>query len=865
MKPPRLAGWLLRRALPPSDRGAVLGDLHEEFESRLRSGDRARAWYWGQAIASLPHALRLRAPRIESIRADAVYTLRVWRRHPAFALAAIATQAIGIAVTTAVLAVAYAVLVRPLPYAEPGRLVHLFEGRGNSGQLSFPDYLDLKRANRSLALTAGYSGGSRTLTMPGAPPERLPMLAVTAEFFPVLGVPPALGRNFVDADMARGAPAVVMLSHDAWVRRFGGDRSVPGRLIALGGVPTEIIGVLPASFAFPLRGRPELWLPLRPSVEQEERGYMHWMQAIARPRPGVTAPQVQADLDAVARLLSARDPKNHADAYLQARPLREVMVSGVRPTINALLAGVALVMLVTCATTATLLLSRAATRSRELSVRSALGAARSRIVRQLLTENLILSLVGGVIGIALGHALLRAFVARMPAQQRVVLPYFDNPGVGAAVACAALAVAVVTGIVFGIPPAWRASRTGAGDTLRTARTTAGGGELRLRSALVSLQVAVALVLVAGAALLATSVNRLLNVPAGFDPNGLVMMRMNLPPKYSSDAVRSFQRQLLHELRNLHGVTAAALIDQAPLSGAGNSGAARVIGRSSGRDERGPDVALRTVSHEYFAAMRVPLLRGRTFSDADTMQAPRVVVVNRLLADTVLAGVDPIGQRIAFEFIDGDLTVVGVVDNERLDDLDRPLLPALYFPSEQDAAGSFAVVLRAADTGAAVADGRQVIARLDPDLPIFGIRTIEQVTSESAAVFLRRATLWMLGIFAVASLVLAAMGLYGVLSQTVADRTREIGIRVALGASRGRIAALVARGALAAAAAGVVAGIAGTFAASRWLSSLLYGVGANDPRTISAAVLFLLVIALVACFVPTRRALRIDPASAVRIE
>jgi predicted permease len=866
MTPPRLAASILRRALPYADRAAILGDLAEEFEQRRAAGDHASAWYWRQVLATLPHALRRRLPRIETVLSDVRFTLRVWRRQPAFAVAAVGTQAIGIAVTTAVLAVAYALLIRPLPYADPERLVLLFEGTGRSGQFSFQDFLDVRRSNRAFERVAAYSGGSRTLTAPGTSPERLPMAEVSDGFFEALGVAPAFGRTFTSPDMNRGGPPVVILSHQSFVRRFGSNPGVVGSSIMLSGISHEVVGVLPQSFAFPLRGQPELWLPIRPSVQQEERGYMHWMGVIARPRPGLSELQVRSDLASIAQVIAARDPKNHSAVTLRSSGLRDMMVAGVRPTIDALLAGVVLVVLVTCATTAALLLSRAAPRRRELSVRSALGASRGRIARQLLTENLMLSTAGGAVGIAAGHWLLRAFVAGMPAQQRIVLPHFDNPGVGVAVAAAAMAVSVITGMLFGVAPAWRASRLVDRDSLKTIRVTAGAGEMRLRSSLVTVQVAVALMLLAGAGLLATSVHRLLSVPAGFDSNGLITMRLNLPAKYATpESVRAFQRQLIEDLEASPGIASAALINQGPLAGGGNNGDVRVSGRPLEAGQRPPLALIRTVSTGYFSTMRVPLVRGRWFEKTDAVDRPQVVVVNRMLAETVFAGTDSIGQRISFQFLPGEWQIVGVVENERFDEIDRPLLPAVYFAAEQDAAGSFTLTLRSADTGAAVAAARRVIGRLDPDLPIFGVRTLEELASESSAVFFRRATLWMLGLFAAASLALAAMGLYGVLAQSVSDRTREIGVRIALGASRRSVVALVMRGALISTGAGAVLGIVGTLAGSRWLSSLLFGVSPRDPLTIAAATAFLFAIALLAALVPTRRALRVDPATAVRVD
>lgn len=690
------------------------------------------------------------------------------------------------------------------------------------------------------------------------------MLEVTDGFFAALGIAPALGRLFTASDMTRGGPSIVILAHDAWVRRFGSNPAVVGSAISLNGRPHEVIGVLPASFAFPLRGRPDLWLPLRPSQIQEERGYMHWMGAIGRPRADVTLAQLQLELESVARLYAERDPKNHTGTRLRAIPLKDMIVAGVRPIIQALLAGVSLVVLVTCATAATLLLSRAAPRRRELTVRSALGATRSRIVFQLLTENLLLAVVGGVLGLAAGHWLLKAFVAGMPLSQRVVLPHFDDLGVGVVVGAAALLLSLATGVAFGIVPAWRAGRLQDGEALKTVRATAGPGEGRLRSSLVTLQVAIALVLLASAALLGTSVWRLLNVPLVAEPETLLTFRLNLPVSARA-AVDAFNRQLIDALQGAPGVTAAALINQPPLAGPGNNGTLHVAGRPDPAGPDAPVVLIRTISEGYFHTMHVPVIRGRGFSATDTAASPQVVVINRVLADSVFAGVDPLAQRISFQFLPGQWQIVGVVDNERFDDVDRPLLPVVYFALPQDTTGSYTVMLRAADPVGAVETARAVIKRLDPDLPMFGVRTIEQAAADSSAVFLRRATLWMLGMFAAASLLLAAMGLYGVLAQSVADRTREIGVRVALGASRARIAGLILRGGFWSVSIGTVLGIAGTLAASTWLSSLLFGVSARDPIVIGAAALFLVVIALLACAIPTRRALAVDPASAVRVD
>jgi putative ABC transport system permease protein len=461
---------------------------------------------------------------------------------------------------------------------------------------------------------------------------------------------------------------------------------------------------------------------------------------------------------------------------------------------------------------------------------------------------------------------LQAFIGVMPPGRRAALPHFDDLGVGAAIAFAALALSILTGLLFGLLPAWRASREGAGAALKAARSTAGRSESRLRFVLVGLQMAVAVVLLSGAALLGASVYRLLNVSPGFDPDGLVTMRVNLPPTYRDvAAVNAFHDRLRERLEAIPGVEAVALTSQAPLTGEGDTGTPAIVERPQPPGEQGPGVALRTVSANYFEAMGVPIVRGRGFTGVDQPGSPQVVVVNRRLADGVLAGADPIGMHITFEFAEGRFQIVGVVGDEQLDDIDRPFLPAVYFPARQDGLSSAVVMVRTAQPSTLLPAARAALAEIDPQVPVFAVRTIDQITDNSAAVFMRRAVMWMLGIFASAAVLLAAMGLYGVLAQAVAERTREIGVRVALGATRGSIFSLILRRGFAAAALGLVLGLGATLTTSRLLVSLLFDVRPAEPWIVGASVAFLAAVALFACLIPAARAVRIDPASAVRAE
>lgn len=869
MTPPRIARFLLRVLLPATERRVVIGDLDEELRRDIapaRGATRARLWYWRQVLSSAPYALKLRLlPAILRLPGDVRYALRLWARHPGFAAAAIGTQAIGIAVATAVLAVAYAVLLRPLPYANVDRLVQITESTQRP-TLSYQDFLDLRQASRGFDIVAGYSGGSRTLQLPGTSPERVGFVEVTDGFFEALGVTPLLGRTVSELDVKRGAAPVALLSHAAWIRRFGGDPSIVGGAIPLNGQSHTVIGILPEDFEFPLRGNAELWLPMRPSQQQQERGYWHWMDVLARRRPEVSAAQTATDLQSVAQVFAARDPKWHSDATLQAVPLRDVIVGDVRPVIRALVAAVALVLLATCATIAGLLLSRGTSRARELSVRTALGAARSRLISQLLTENVMLSIAGGIAGIVSGHWLLTSFVAAMPAGRRASLPHFDEVGVGWIVAASAFGLSFATGLLFGVLPAWRASRGKGVSAFSASRTTHGRVESRTRFALVGVQVAVALVLLSGAALLATSMYRLLQVTPGFDPDGIVTMRINLPDRYEDvESVNAFHERLRERFEAIPGVTAVAAIDQAPLTGPGNSGTPFVVERPLAPGQRRPGVALRTVSANYFSAMEIPVVRGRSFAQTDAPGSPLVVLVNQLFAEQVLREADPIGHHITFEFAEGQYQIVGIVGNEQFDDLDRPALPVVYFAARQDGLSSATLMVRTAQPSSLPMAARTALAEIDPALPLFAVRTIQQITDSSAAVFMRRTAMSLLGMFAVAAVLLAAMGLYGVLAQTVAERTREIGVRVALGATRANIFGLVLRRGLGAAALGLALGLAGTVLVSRLLVSLLFGVRPADPLILASAAGILTLVALAACVVPALRAMRIDPADAIRVD
>ena len=875
MIPPVLPRRLLRAVAPGEDRAAIIGDLDEEFRRRAAtSRTAARAWYWRQALACLPPALRLRwrrAAPLADLPGDLRYAVRGMRAHPTFAAAAILTLALGAGVTTPIVAVVDAVLLRPLPYAHPDRIYMVQEfdrtGVGGGSRLSWSDLQNLSAHTHAFAAIAGFNGGSMTLTGNG-PAQRLGAAAVTAPFFDVLGVAPAIGRTFRAEDEAPGAPRVVVLTHDAWTRRLGGDPSILGRPIVLDGQPHAVIGVLPASFIFPPRGTAELWLPIRPSRAQVERPYFHWIDAIASLRPGSTPAQAGDELASLSREWSAADAW-HQSTGLRAISMRDDLVAGIRPALLVLLGAAALVLLAAAANVSGLVVSRAAGRTREMAVRATMGASRWRLARQLLIESALLGLAGAAGGLLLGAWSVRTFGASLPARYRAGLPYLDALSVTPRAAVLSLGLA---GIAMGIAiltPILRLRTTRGAQALVTGlRATAGRSDTRLRRLLVAAQIALAAALLAGAALVGRSVIALTRVSPGFETAGLLTANVSLPgTRYAAaDAVRTATSRILDAIRALPGVTGAEAINQLPLTGGGNNGSFSVAGRAVPKGEQ-PETLIRSVTPGYFGVMGIPLVEGRRLAPSDTPTSPHVVVVNQTLARRVFPD-GAIGQRVVFEFFDGrpEWTIVGVVGDEQFEDLDRPMSPVLYFPDAQDTARSFSLVVRAALAPDRVAAPvRAAVAAIDPELPVYGVRTVERIASESSAMFLRTLVTTLLGWFAAATLLLAGVGIYGVLAESMAARTREIGVRMALGATRGRIARLVLAAGILPAAAGLGAGLVLIAIAGPSLRALLFGIVPFDVPSIAAVCIVIAAMALAASSVPAWRAVRMPVTTALRQE
>ena len=872
MTPPRVPRALLRRAAPPQDRAALIGDLDEEFRQRLASGRTARrttAWYWGQALASIPPALQLRWQRAApgaDLAGDLRRALRTLRRHPGFACAAIATMALGSGITTAVVSIAEAILVRPLPYANADRVLVIEEhdltrrGRG----FSWPDFVDLSARLQTFSAVAAFNGGSRTLTGLGEA-ERLTAVDVTPRFFEVLGVAPARGRAFNGADALDGAARVVILSDRAWRMRLAADPAAIGRSIVLNGDPHTVIGVLPSTFVFPPRADPELWLPLRPSRQQQDRAYLHFLDVIGLRRQDVPPPAVADELRSESQAWQRRGNQWHRSTTLTATDFRADMVAGVRPALFVLLGAALLVLLASAINVSGLVVARAAARAREVAVRSALGASRWRIARELGVEALCIAGAGSVLGLLLGASAVSIFRATTPVRFRAALPYADQLGVSAGAATFTVVATLAAVLAAGIVPVFRAGAA-SNALLIGMRATAGAREARLRRMLVGAQMALAVVLLAGAALLGRSVLNLTRVSPGFDIEGLAAGRVALPGnRYRTrEAIVTAVDRILDSVRAIPGISGAEAINQLPLTGRGNTGDFTIAGRA---DTPSSDPLIRDVTPGYFRLMGIPILEGRGFRSADTRDAPRVVVINRTLARVAFGDRPPIGQRIVFGFFEGqpEWTIAGIAGDEQFDALDRPMAPVVYFPFAQDPGGGFSVVVRTAAPEAIAPAMRAAISAIDPELPLYGVQTLVRTAAESNAMFLRALVTRLLAWFAVAALLLAGVGVYGVLSQSIAARTKEIGLRLALGATpRGIVRAVFMTGAMPALA-GLAGGMVLTALAAPALRSLLFGVTLLDLPSAAVVLAALAAVTILACAIPAWRAVRLPVVSALRAD
>jgi putative ABC transport system permease protein len=801
---------------------------------------------------------------------DVQYALRNFVKRPLFYSVVILTLALGIGANTAIFTVVNAVLLQPLPYPEPDRLVMLWTYNPLQGfdkdVGTYPNFDDWRRAGNSFERMSAYSGASVTLTGRGDPAQ-IRGARVTHEFFETMGVAPVRGHAFDPANGLAGGERVVVLAHGLWTRRFGADASIVGQRLLLSGVSHEVVGVMPASFAQPADA--ELWMPLAPVGPLESlftaRG-SYWLTIVGRLKPGVSLADAQAEMDAIAARLEAQYPAN-AGIGVRLVPMHEELVGDVRRPLVILLGAVCFVLLIACANVANLLLTRAASRQRELAIRAALGAGRLRLLRQLLTESLVLGMLGGVAGLAVAAWATGLLQSLAPPE----LPRLSNVVIDAQVLAYAAGASLLTGLLFGIVPGLHASRGESAGYLkeggRTGADTARGG--RLRTGLAISEVAIAVVLLVGSGLLIRSSIALNNEDPGFATRGVLTMRLQLPAaKYDEPArVAAFYDQLVERLAALPGVESAAAGSSLLLSRLPGSASISIEGRPPlPADAQNIPVPYDSVTPEYLSTLEIPLRRGRMFSRADAPQSQAVVIVNESFVRRFFPGEDPLGRRVTFGNPSAPdtrwQTIVGVVADTKRGGFDREPWAEVYFPMRQAPESRAFVLLRTSgDPAALIAAAQAAVWSIDRDQAITSTRTMPELLAEREAN--RRFTTLLLGLFAAVALALAVIGIYGVIAYSTAQRTQEIGIRMALGADRATVLRMVLGNGLRIAAAGLGLGVAGALMLTQVLSGLLFGVGAHDPVTFGIVAGGLLLVALAACSIPARRAMRIEPVVAMK--
>jgi putative ABC transport system permease protein len=801
---------------------------------------------------------------------DLRFGMRMLLKNPGFTVIAIMALALGIGANTAIFSVVNTVLLRPLPYKNPERLVMVWEDNSKQGfprdTPAAPNYLDWRDQNHVFEGMAVMVDISVNLTGTGEP-ERIDGRRVSASLFELLGVQPQLGRIFRSEEDQLGANGVVILSHGLWQRRFGGDPDVVGKPINLNGKSFTVVGVMPRTYQFPTR-TDQFWIPIAFDAKEAKQRGNHYLEVLARMKSGVSLQQAQAEMTTIATRLQQQYPETNTGIGAVITPLHEHLVGDIKPALLILLGAVAFVLLIACANVANLLLARAAVRQKEIALRLALGASRTRMTRQFLTESVLLSALGGSVGLlfsVVGLNFLKRFIPPNISQVQTI-------GIDARVLVFTLLISIATGLLFGLAPAVQMANSDLNDTLKeTGRDSAAGRHgNRIRGFLIISEVAVSFLLLIGAGLLINSFIHLRHVDPGFRSEKLLTMKIVLPEtRYPDKQGRSlFYDELLRRIETLPGVATAAVATDLPLTNTGNSLGIAMEGRADPAPDRMPIIITRVVSPGYFKTMSIPLLDGRVFTEGDKSDSPPVVIISETMARRFWPNEDPLGKRIKVGRSTSSrpwLTVIGVVKDVRQYELIIEPKPQMYVSYQQ--AEFFeprALVIRANfDPLSLAGTVRQTVWEIDKDQPVSDISTMEEVIADSVA--RQRFSMWLLGIFAGLALVLAAVGIYGVMSYSVAQRTREIGIRMALGAQKSDVLKMTIGGGLRLVLMGAAIGLVAALVLTRVMSSLLFGVSPTDPLTFVSILIVLISVAVLASYVPALRATRVDPMFALRYE
>lgn len=809
---------------------------------------------------------------------DIRFGIRGLIKRPGFTSIAVITLALGIGANTAIFSVVNATLLRPLPFKDPERIVMMWGYLPKLAQTSeklpssAANYLGLVKQTQTLQELAAFRQWSWQLTHAGDP-EQLQGVRVSANFFAALGAGPALGQTFTPEQDQEGAAPVAIISHRFWQREFAADRNVLGKNLTLDGHTVTVVGVMPRDFEFPgganmvpglqFATRNDIWMPLAMTAQERNNQGSLNLALLGRLKPGITINQAENEL----RTIETSLPLGTIGYTVNLVPLQKQMVGNIQRLLLVLLGTVVFVLLIACANVANLLLARASSRQKEMAIRGALGAGRWRIIRQLLTESMLLSLLGGLLGSLLAIWGTPLLVSLIPDK----VPRIHEISVDLRVLGFALMISIITGIIFGLTPALQASRIDLNQSLKeSARGTTGGlRQNRLRAFLIVSEVSLAVILMIGASLLIKSFVRLLDVKPGFDPSHALTMEVSLPTlppsKYANDeAQQTFFRQVLDRLNHSPGVAAAGAVLSLPLTGAEESTDLFIEGRANPPANQRPEADYTIVSPEYFRALAIPLLKGRQFSDYDNQNAPDVIIVNDALAHRCWPNEEPLGQRIRIGFEKSAREIVGVVGSVKQSTLSADARPAMYIPHLQLARGGMTIIVRTNGDPMTLGNvARTEIHAVDPAIPVTNIRTMDEIFLASVAQ--QRFSMLLVGVFGALAVALAAIGIYGVMGYTVTQRKHEIAVRMALGAKTNQVLKLILKDGLVLASLGVVIGLAGAFALTRLMSSLLFEVKPTDAQTFIAVSALLIFVALLACFIPARRASKVDPLVALRSE
>jgi putative ABC transport system permease protein len=810
---------------------------------------------------------------MQTLWQDLRYGLRTLLKTPGFTAVAVLTLALGIGANTAIFSVVNAVLLKPLAYRDSARLMMAFESNQSDqrGNVSPANFLDWRAQNNVFEqLGASMKQGFVLTTVEGrsADAERLQGAGVSAILFPMLGVEPIRGRSFLPEDDRPEATRTVILSYAVWQRSMGADPAILGRALTLDGEKYTVVGIMPPAFQFPDKDV-DLWVPLERQVSNKAMHWRgsHYLRVFGRLKPGVTVDRAREEMTAIAARIKQQNPQEFTAAAAAVVPLQEYLVGGVSKALWILLGAVGFVLLIACVNVANLQLARSTARAKEIAIRAALGAGRRRLIRQLLTESIVLSIVGGTLGVLLAQWGTDSLIALGPD----TIPRASEIRVDGWVLAYTLGISVITGILFGIAPAWAASHTDAADTLKEGgRSSAAGGSgrSRLRSGLVVAEIALSLMLMIGAGLLVASFSRLTGVNPGIRTDNVLTLRLALAdPPYDNPAVfLAFYQRVVERLKTVPGVESAAAVSDLPLTGLNFDNTFSILGRPALPAGEFITSEMAWVSPDYFHAMGIPLIRGRAFTEQDTATTPQIVVISESMARRWWPNEDPLGKRLKIDYGDKfSPEIVGVAADVR-DGLDAEPTPHMYVSYAQLPRDAMYLVARASGTmniPALAGALRREVEALDKNIAVYRVRSMDQVMAVSVGS--RRFNMLLLGIFAGLAMVLAGVGIYGVMAYGITQRTHEIGLRMALGAQRRDVLGMLIGHAMILAAAGIALGLAGAFALTQLMASLLYGVTPTDPQTFALVSLLLAAVVCGASYIPARRATRLDPMAALRYE